>query len=487
METFLWHDYETWGVDPQVDRPAQFAAIRTDCDLNPVDEPVMFYAKPPRDCLVQPDAVMVTGITPQYADEHGLTEKDFIKKVRAEMMRPKTCSVGYNSIRFDDEVTRNTLYRNFHDPYEREYKSGNSRWDLIDVVRLCYALRPEGVEWPKDDQGLPVFRLEKLTEANGIEQVGAHDALVDVRATIALAKKIKDQQPKLFAFALSMKNKQNVARQLKVGSFTPIFHVSSMFGAINHCCSIVLPVAMHPTNKNEVICLDLRQDPTLFLSLDDEELKVRQFSSRDELAALAKRRGGDMLERLPIKNIHLNKSPMIAPVSSLTDAHYQRLQIDPIKARQHMEALVSDRQWLPKLLTLFSGQSGFASANDPDRLIYSGGFFKDHDKQLFSHIQKLSPEALAAQVFSFIDSRLPEMLFRYRGRNFPDSLNKEERIAWQQFCHDRVRDKEKGASICIDEYRDRLKALRADSSLASQKVPLIDALASWLDDLSIGS
>lgn len=484
MGTFLWHDYETWGVDPQVDRPAQFAAIRTDMALNEIEEPIMLYAKPPRDCLIQPDAVMVTGITPQYAERHGVNECDFIAVIHNAMAKPGTCSVGYNSIRFDDEVTRNTLYRNFYDPYAREYQNGNSRWDLIDVVRLCYALRPEGFVWPRNEEKLPNFRLEKLTAANGIEQEGAHDALVDVRATIALAKKIRKLQPKLFTFALSLRNKHAVAKQLKIGSLTPVFHVSSMFGAANHCCSIVLPLAMHPTNKNEVIAIDLRHDPSELLQMDHDERVLRQFSNKETLMKIAQARGVTAIARLPIKNIHLNKSPMIAPVSMLSEDDYERLQLDASTARKNMEDIKKHPLLIGQLIRLFSEQKQSEPVTDADRMIYSGGFFTDQDKQHFHHIRSSEPEALMHQYFSFSkkhQSRLNEMLFRYRGRNFPSALNEEEKIKWKAYCEKRLVNPELGASILLNDYQMKLSELSGKSGISSS---LLESLKDWPEVLS---
>ena len=178
-ETLLWHDYETFGADPARDRPAQFAAQRTDLDLNPIGDPLCLYARPPRDYLPQPDACLITGITPQLADEKGEVEAAFIASIEAELLRPGTCASGYNSLRFDDNVTRFTLYRNLRDPYAREYGEGRSRWDLIDPMRTAYALRPDGIAWPLREDGLPSFRLEDLSRANGIEHGDAHDALGD--------------------------------------------------------------------------------------------------------------------------------------------------------------------------------------------------------------------------------------------------------------------------------------------------------------------
>ncbi|RLA45884.1 MAG: exodeoxyribonuclease I, partial [Gammaproteobacteria bacterium] len=198
--TFYWHDYETFGVDPSRDRPVQFAGLRTDVDLNVIGEPLVIFARPANDFLPHPQACLVTGISPQQALAEGLPECEFIRRIHEELARPGTCSVGYNSLRFDDEVTRYTLYRNFYDPYAREWQNGNSRWDIIDMVRATCALRPAGIEWPLREDGLPSFRLEDLTSANGISHEAVHDALSDVHATIALARLVKERQPRLYDY-----------------------------------------------------------------------------------------------------------------------------------------------------------------------------------------------------------------------------------------------------------------------------------------------
>ncbi|HCS27478.1 MAG TPA: exodeoxyribonuclease I, partial [Spongiibacteraceae bacterium] len=226
-----WHDYETWGADPSRDRASQFAGVRTDADLNIVGEPLVIYNRPTPDMVPQPEACLVTGITPQEALEKGLPERDFIRAIHAELSQPGTCGVGYNSIRFDDEVTRYTLYRNFFDVYAREWQNGNSRWDLIDVVRLCCALRPEGIEWPVGENGAVSFKLELLTAANGLSHEAAHDALSDVHATIDLARLIKREKPKLFDYALGLRKKQHVAQLLDMNRQKPVLHISSRYPA----------------------------------------------------------------------------------------------------------------------------------------------------------------------------------------------------------------------------------------------------------------
>src|SRR5579871_2035428 len=131
MKTFYWHDYETWGCNASLDRPVQFAGVRTDLNLNIIGEPLELYCKPPSDMLPHPEACLTHGITPQIAQERGVLEYQFTAKIYEELSKPHTCAVGFNNIEFDDKVTRFILYRNFYDPYEHTWKNDNSRWDVL--------------------------------------------------------------------------------------------------------------------------------------------------------------------------------------------------------------------------------------------------------------------------------------------------------------------------------------------------------------------
>ncbi|MBL4826887.1 MAG: exodeoxyribonuclease I, partial [Spongiibacteraceae bacterium] len=281
--SFYWHDYESFGANPAKDRPSQFAGIRTDANFEIVGEPLVIYCRPTPDMLPHPEACLVTGITPQHAGEHGLPEAEFIRQIHGELAAPGTCGVGYNSIRFDDELTRFALYRNFYDPYAREWQNGNSRWDIIDMVRVCRALRPEGIHWPNHEDGIPSFRLEDITKANGISHESAHDALSDVYATIAVATLIKQHQPKLFEYIFQLRNKRKVSAMLNVAQKKPVLHTSAMFPASRLCTTLVLPVAMHPTNNNGVITVDLSADPSALLELNVEQIRERLYTPAAEL------------------------------------------------------------------------------------------------------------------------------------------------------------------------------------------------------------
>ncbi|MDB2384810.1 exodeoxyribonuclease I, partial [Endozoicomonas sp.] len=299
MQSFYWLDYETTGADPAADWPAQFAGIRTDADLNEIGEPLNIYCQLPADRLPHPEAFMVTGLDPYIVNEKGLIEPEFIKKIHHELSQSGTCAVGYNSIRFDDEVTRHSLYRNFYDPYAREWKNGNSRWDLMDLVRLTAALRPDGINWPLREDGYKSFRLEELTQANGLEHGEAHDALSDVRATIALAKLIKERQPKVYDYVFNHRGKQEVSRLLNTFTKEAVVHVSGMFGAGRNCLAVVMPLAVHPVNKKGIIVYDLSIDPEPLISLSVNDIQKCLFTPAAERP--------DNVARIPLKVVHINK------------------------------------------------------------------------------------------------------------------------------------------------------------------------------------
>jgi len=472
--TILWHDYETWGVSPKFDKPAQFAGIRTDYDLNIIGEPEMFYCQPPADYLPQPEAALVTGITPQKVLNEGLIEAEFAARIHSLFSEPNTCVAGYNSIRFDDEVTRYLLYRNFYDPYTREWQNGNSRWDIIDMVRACYALRPEGINWPTvehDGKEVVSFKLELLTQANGISHEAAHDAMSDVYATIAMAKLIKENQPKLYDFIFNMRNKKQVAKHIDVYNMTPIVHTSSRVSSEHGCTSWFAPICYHPTNKNTVIAVDLARDPTPLFELGAEEIKARLYTRYDELAE-------DELP-IPIKQIHLNKCPMVAPAKTLMPANAQRLNIPRETCLDHLAKLKQHRDIIDKLNVVFDSSIFDDGHIDAEQALYGGNFFSSADKAQMDILRSLSPEQLASHEFSFQDQRLTTLLFRYRARNYPFTLNVEEQQRWQNYCQNKHQYGGKGI-LSLEEFMLKIENLAHEHEKNTTKMNILKALYQYV-------
>ena len=432
-KTFLWHDYETFGRDPSRERPVQFAAIRTDENLEEIEDGTMIYCRQSNDYLPDPGSCMVHGVLPQTANEKGMCEWEFATKIHQMMSVPDTCTVGYNSIRFDDEFTRQLLFRNLFDPYGREWRDGNSRWDLIDVVRLARALRPDGIEWPTDADGKATNKLELLTAANGIDHGDAHDALADVRATIAIAKLLKEKQPKLFGFAYLTRNKRWVlSTALDLIKKQPVLHISGMYPAKYGHLSMVIPLGPHPTNQNGVLAYDLRYDPTDLINLSAEDIKERLFTAAKDLP--------EGTERIAVKTIHANRCPILVPTKTLDEATAKKWQLDTDQCLEYREKLLAAPEILEKLAWVFSNRN-HQNAEDPDLTLYSGQFASDRDRDVMVSLQqKLTQSATspAASDKLFDDERLNELYFRLTARNWPERLSEAENDTWREFCQQRV-------------------------------------------------
>ena len=407
--SIFWYDYETTGINPRNDRALQVAGIRTDAELNEIAAPINLYCQPSEDILPHPAACLITGITPDRLAEQGLSEADFMTRVHAELSAPGTCGAGYNTLRFDDEVTRYSLYRNFFDPYAREWQGGNSRWDLIDVVRTAYALRPEGIVWP-EEEGRVTLKLERLTAANGIDHGQAHDALSDVRATIALARLIREKQPKLYDYLFQLRSKQRVQDQIRL--MQPLVHISGRFSAARSYLGVVLPLAWHPHNRNALIVCDLHQDPAPLLEQDADTLRQRLYTRRDDLA------DGEL--PVPLKLLHINRCPVVAPLNVLRAEDQQRLQLDMAHYQARAQQLTDAQElWQDKVKAVY-GRENFTPSEDPEQQLYDG-FLGDRDRRLCEQVRTAEPEQLARDEWPFDDERLPELLFRYRARNFAET------------------------------------------------------------------
>jgi len=459
QHTFLWHDYETFGANTRRDRPAQFAAIRTDANLNEIGTPMMWYCQPAPDFLPEPQACLITGITPQYCLQHGIPEYQFAQHVNQEFAKTGTVGVGYNTIRFDDEITRFMLWRNLIDPYAREWQNQCGRWDILDMLRTTYALRPDGITWPSNDEGKVSFRLEHLCAANGLTHDAAHDALSDVRATIALAKLVRQKQPKLFDFCFSLHKKDKVINEIGLPEQHPFLHVTGMIPVEHGCISIVWPLALHPTNKNELIVWNLECDPRELLGLDVAAIRERLFSKSGELA--------EGVSRLPIKTIHLNKSPIvIRNLKTLSPELAGQWGISIPEAMKNAEYASS----LPDLNSVWEQvyHREFGDGLDVDQDLYNG-FIGNNDRRLLQNLIGYSAEKLARAAPQFQDARLDELYFRYRARNFPQTLTESDAERWEQLRISRFIEGS-GNALTVDDYFAEIDRLSENASERDQTI-----------------
>jgi len=472
--SFLFYDLETFGKDPRTTRIAQFAAIRTDADLNEIDAPISVYVKPAEDLLPSPGATLVTGITPQQALRDGIHEAAAFALIQDEMARPETCSLGYNSLRFDDEFIRFGLFRNFYDPYEREWRGGNSRWDLLDVLRMAHALRPEGLAWPRNEKGDPSFKLEHLAEANGVREGDAHEALSDVRALIGLARKLKAAQPRLWEYALRLRDKRFAASLVDVAAMTPLLHVSQRYPATRLCAAPVLPIARHPRIDNRILVFDLTQDPQSLLERDADDIAATLYLRAEQLP--------EGVERVALKELHLNRCPALMAWHHLRQPDFERLGIVPDEVESRVKQLQAVGPALAEKVRRVFAKDEMRSASDVDASLYDG-FLAEGDKRLFQDVRTTPPEALSHRSIPFRDGRLPELLFRYRARNWPETLSAEERERWDDYRRRRLRGPVGLSEYSFESVRLELTELRTRGDLDARKLALLDQVQAWTDAL----
>ncbi|MEX1082057.1 MAG: exodeoxyribonuclease I [Halofilum sp. (in: g-proteobacteria)] len=469
--TLFWHDYETTGADPRRDRPLQFAGLRTDLDLQPIEDPCVFHCRPPVDTLPAPMACAVTGLGPRRAQALGMGEAEFAAGVLEELSRPGTCAIGYNSLRFDDEVTRHLLWRNLYEPYGREWRNGCSRWDLIDTLRLARALRPEGIIWPERDDGHPSFRLEDLAAANGIEHA-AHDALADVHATIAMARLLRAAQPRLYEFAFGHRDRVSAGDLLRLDASDPVLHVSNKYSAARGCIAPVAALAAHPVNRNGVIVADLTADPAPWLEYDPQELAAALFTPAAERDPAA--------PRAPLKVVRLNVAPVLAPMSTLTPEAASRLAIDPDTARASLTRLRAVPGLADRLQQVFAPAPPPVEA-DVDVALYDG-FVPDADRARMDAVHRCAPDDLAGFDPGFADARLTELYFRYRARNWPGTLDADERARWDELRRRRLIEGAGGSPRSLAEFRQALAEAVASGDVNAD---LAAELEGWAEELTV--
>lgn len=424
MKTFFFYDLETSGLNPRFSRIMQFAGIRTDMNLKQIGEPINIMVKMTDDILPDPGAVMVTGITPQQTLADGLTEPEFCKLLMDEVFTSDTITVGFNSIRFDDEFIRHTFWRNFYDPYEWAWADGRSRWDMLDVVRMTRALRPEGIKWPVDETGKAVNKLELIAKENELIHTKAHDALSDVEALIGVAKLIQTKHTKLFEYLLGMREKKAVAKLVNLEEPQPFVYASGRYDAQYEKTTVAYPIA--PGAKpGSVLVYDLRYDPTPFLKASPTALASVIFADRET-------RASEGFQRLPVKELSYNKCPAVAPMGVLNEASQKRLSLEINAIQKHIAVLATNPGFAGAVREAFEMREPFEPSTDVEAQLYDG-FINDKDKGRMSAVRNATANELADFHPSFADERLPELLFRYKARSFPTSLSEEEMVRWETY------------------------------------------------------
>lgn len=472
--SFFFYDLETSSTNPRTGRIMQFAGQRTDMDLTPIGEPVNILVKLTPDVVPEPDAIMVTGITPQVTLSDGVSEAEFLKQFYEKVVQPQTIFVGFNSVRFDDEFMRFTHYRNFYDAYEWQWCDDCSRWDLLDVIRMTRALKPDGIEWPFTPEGKPTNRLELLTKLNGIEHLAAHDALSDVSATIAVAKLIKDKQPALFDWMLNCRGKKAVKEALQDRS-KPFIYVSGRYPTDQlHATAAV--VMGEDSQAGSALVYDLRYDPTPYFGLSVDEIieAWRPGQDRDK-------------PRFPVKALKYNHCPAVVPGVPKDGETQNRLKLDEAVIKHHLALIEKNRSsFTTKLEEAYrrmdeATRQRFRQAESPaDERLYDG-FFDGQAKRDMQAVRAASPNGISQISEQLREPRLKQLIPLYKARNYPDQLSSEEREHWDTFCRERVIGSDPQRSP-LARYFQRLQEL-AQGTLGAEQEYLLGELQLYGESL----
>ncbi|MFA5135730.1 MAG: exodeoxyribonuclease I [Patescibacteria group bacterium] len=465
-QTFFFYDLETSGLSGRDDRVMQFAGQRTDMNLQPIGDPINVLVAVNDDTLPSPDALMVTGITPQQTVADGYSEAQFAKMLLDDVFTPDTITVGFNNIRFDDEFIRHLFWRTFHDPYEWCWKDGRSRWDILDVVRMTRALRPDGIEWPVID-GKASNRLELLTKVNGIDHLSAHDALSDVTALIEVTRLIRDKQTQLYDYLLLMRDKNEVKKLINLDEKIPFVYTSGRYDAQYSKTTVAFPLT---AGKNgNVIVYDLRHDPAQFIDLNSKELAKKFYASWEE-------RQAEGFVPLPVKELQYNRAPAVAPLGVLEKSDgWSRISLDSSIINAHKKALLDAPHFAENIRSLFESKPEFKKSPDAEAQLYDG-FLNDADRMRVQSVSQANEATLSDMQPSFQDDRLPPLFLHYKARNFPRTLSADDSAAWEQWRVARIQAQ-------LPQFMKSMERLAAEE-LADDKQFILQELQLWLENIA---
>ncbi|MBL8159168.1 exodeoxyribonuclease I [Candidatus Saccharibacteria bacterium] len=466
--SLFFYDLETSGTDPRKQRIMQFAGQRTDLDLNLIGEPFNLMVALTDEVLPDPQAIMITGISPQKTQEEGYSEAEFLRIFQQDICVPGTTMLGFNSVRFDDEFMRHTLYRNFYDAYEWSWKDGCSRWDLLDVVRMTRALRPDGIKWPVTPEGAPTNRLELLTKENGLTHEHAHDALSDVLALIDVARLIRQKQPKLYDYLFKMRAKKCVEDLVNPQNPQPFVYTSGRYPKETLHTTVAFPLSLS-NYPGTIIVYDLRHDPADWADKSVEELRSLRFVKWED-------RQKPEYKPFPAKELGCNKCPAVAPMGTFDAAAQERLGLSLETIEKHKTALIKTGL-AQKLQQVFAREKAERGETDCDGALYDG-FIGEGDKTKMRAVRAADRSNIASLKLDFNDNRLASLLPRYKARNYPQTLSSEEKFAWEEYRTARLQADAPGFLKQMQELAKQVSEEQDDN-----KAFLLQELQLWFESI----
>lgn len=454
-KSFLWYDYETFSRDKYNTRIASVAMMRTNLSFDVLEEPVVCFGKLGLDFLPSPRSCIIHGLSPQFVNTIGTTEDILISKVLEEFSKDGTIVVGYNSIQFDDEITRATLYRNLMDPHTGWAKN---RWDILKLVRATRDFKPETLvlEKTNSETGWTSFRLEDVAEQNGIEQIKAHDAINDVLATVGIAKQIKEKQPDLFEYYFNLRTPEQIAQFFSNESDNRIILFTDSTPINGHKFNTRPLVPLHYEKRNgkleKVVCFDLSNEVPETINEETRNCLIE---------------------------LNIKKSPFIVRAKYSHD----------MEARSGLkwETCIERRKRVldnPIFASLAGKKRKFEkTSNDPDVNIYEFPSFAA--KETMKNIVALPPEYRLKQHRPFHDGdeKFNEILFRHVARNYPDLLTDIDKQAWIRHCRSKITGIEDNTPttepLYIHDYFSTIEELEVENKDSSELLELLSQLRKY--------
>ena len=404
-ETFLFYDIETTGLSRAFDQIIEFAAIRTDDGLTEIDRFTATIRLRP-DVIPSPAAMLVNRLS--LADcLSGRSEYDALREIHAQLNRPGTVSIGYNSIGFDDEFLRFAFHRNLLPPYTHQFANGCRRMDLFPMTLMYWLYRRDLIDWPELN-GTPSLKLEDIGAANHLFSGPSHQALADVEAALRLAR-LLFKETRMWQYLDGCFRKEIDARRIEE---LPVAFSSA---AGEHRLALLMAGEIGTRQRFQAPVIALgRSVPypkqSLWLRLDRPALRTCRTDTISESTWVFRKRAGEPGILLP-------------------------------PAARYMEALEPDRReemernlaWIRSQPALFEAVAGhhcrfrypFIPGLDPDASLYQTGFWSRADEALCRefHAAPAAEKVLLPQRFAHPEAGL--LARRILFRNFEEMLTPE--------------------------------------------------------------
>lgn len=452
---YLFYDLETTGLLQCWDVPLQSAFLQADADLKTQRE-LMLRCRLPAHIVPSVDALMVTNVTPAMLEDQPASHLEMMSQIARIITDSKPALIlGYNNIRFDDEILRQSFFQTLLPPYSASM-TGHGRGDVLTMLRAVIMLEPDAVVVPRDATGKAVLKLGAVCRKNGIvlTDEDAHDALADVRATRDLFKLLLDRAPATMATMLRHAKKSSPIDLMEAGEPVIIGGTSRL--------TPCLPTIASPTNPSARICINLDLDPTEFIDLPAPELLARIRSSRS-----------------PVRQVKTNAMPILFSWEQAAHALIEAQSNQVYRARAR--ALWAHPTFLRQLALALEDQYADREASRyPDEQLYSHGFVSDADVvacRRWHEIEWKYREHFAT--WHIRDPRLRSLAVRQIFLNAPDALSPEAQRRGQDWLRHRLVTEDEAPWLTIPKALARCDELSATGDPETRAA--LGRIRAWLE------